>query len=202
MKTAKSEMRTATTERKTRETDISVELNVDGRGQNTIRSGIGFLDHMLTLLSSHGMFDLKLKATGDLQVDQHHTVEDLGFTLGQAFDKALGERRGIRRYGFLLLPMDEALAQVAIDLGGRPILQFNACFRLEKVGEFSTELVYDFFEAFSRGSRANVSVRLLQGRNEHHKIEAIFKAFARALRMACEIDERRMDEIPSTKGVI
>jgi imidazoleglycerol phosphate dehydratase HisB len=194
-------MRNARVERKTKETEITVELNVDGEGMGPIDSGIGFLTHMLELFSYQGMFDLKVIAKGDLQVDEHHTAEDLGFTLGQAFDKALGNREGLSRYGFFMLPMDETLAQVAVDMGGRPYLQFEAEFKREKVGELSTELVYDFFEAFTRGSRANVSIRLLSGRNDHHKIEAIFKAFGRAMRMACEPDPRRRG-IPSTKEVI
>ena len=194
-------MRTAKVERKTKETKVQVELGIDGKGNASIDTRIGFLDHMLTLVSVQGIFDLKVLAQGDLQVDEHHTVEDIGFVLGQAFGKALEERKGINRYGFFLLPMDEALAQVAIDLGGRPCLQFDADFKREKVGELSTELVYDFFEAFARGCMANVSIRLVLGRNDHHKIEAIFKAFARALRMACEIDPRRKG-VPSTKGLI
>ncbi|HID73258.1 TPA: imidazoleglycerol-phosphate dehydratase HisB [Candidatus Micrarchaeota archaeon] len=194
-------MRNGKIERKTKETEINVEISPDGEGRCAVDSGIGFLDHMLELFSKQGMFDLQAAAKGDLQVDEHHTVEDLGLVIGQALDKALGDRKGINRYGFFLLPMDEALAQVAIDLGGRACLQFDAEFRREKVGGLSTELVYDFFEAFARGCRANVSIRLLSGRNEHHKIEAIFKTFGRALRMACEKDPRQKG-VPSTKEVI
>ncbi len=194
-------MRNGKTERKTKETEINVEISPDGEGKCAVDTGIGFLDHMLELFSRQGMFDLQATAKGDLQVDGHHTVEDLGLVIGQALDKALGDRSGISRYGFFLLPMDEALAQVAIDLGGRPYLQFDAEFAREKVGELSTELAYDFFEAFARGARANVSIRLISGRNEHHKIEAIFKAFGRALRMACEKDPRQKG-VPSTKEVI
>ncbi len=194
-------MRSAKMERNTSETKIKVEVMIDGEGKCTVDTGIGFLDHMLNLFSRHGMFDLEISAKGDLEVDEHHTVEDLGFVMGQAFDKALGERKGITRYGFFLLPMDEALAQVAVDLGGRPYLQYIAEFRREKVGELSTELVRDFFEAFARGGRANVSVTLLAGENDHHKAEAIFKAFARAMRSACEMDARQKG-IPSTKGEI
>ncbi|MBU0590681.1 imidazoleglycerol-phosphate dehydratase HisB [Candidatus Micrarchaeota archaeon] len=194
-------MRTVKLNRKTKETDIRVELNLDGDGKSQIKTGIGFFDHMLTLFSNHSMVDMALNAKGDLEVDDHHTIEDIGFVLGQAFDKALAERKGINRYGFCVLPMDEALAQVAIDLGGRPFLQFEADFSREKVGEMSTELVYDFFDAFCRGCKANISIRLLAGRNDHHKIESIFKAFARAMRMACELDPRQK-RIPSTKGVL
>ncbi|MBN2122593.1 imidazoleglycerol-phosphate dehydratase HisB [Candidatus Micrarchaeota archaeon] len=194
-------MRSAKMERNTSETKIKVEVVIDGEGKCTVDTGVGFLDHMLNLFSRHGMFDLEISAKGDLEVDEHHTVEDLGFVMGQAFDKALGERKGITRYGFFLLPMDEALAQVAVDLGGRPYLQYIAEFRREKVGELSTELVRDFFEAFARGCRANVSVTLLAGENDHHKAEAIFKAFARAMRSACEMDARQKG-IPSTKGEI
>lgn len=194
-------MRSAKIERNTSETKVRIELALDGEGKCTVETGIGFLDHMLNLFSRHGMFDTDISARGDLEVDDHHTIEDLGFVMGQAFDKALGERKGITRYGFFLLPMDEALAQVAVDLGGRPYLQYNAEFKREKVGEMSTELVRDFFEAFARGCRANVSVTLLAGENDHHKAEAIFKAFARAMRIACEIDARQKG-IPSTKGEI
>ncbi len=193
-------MRQTKIERKTSETAINAELVIDGEGRNSIDSGIGFLNHMLELFSFQGMFDLNLAAKGDFDVDDHHTVEDIGFVLGSAFDKALGNREGINRYGFFILPMDEALAQVAIDLGGRPCIQLEAEFKREKVGELSTELIYDFFEAFARGSRASINVRV-SGRNEHHKIEAIFKAFGRAMRMACEIDPRRKG-LPSTKEVI
>lgn len=194
-------MRSAKIERKTSETEVKVEVALDGEGKCSVGTGIGFLDHMLDLFSRHGMFDMEISAKGDLEVDDHHTVEDLGFVMGQAFDKALEGREGINRYGFFLLPMDEALAQVAVDLGGRPYLQYDAEFRREKVGELSTELLRDFFEAFARGCRANVSVKLLCGENDHHKAEAIFKAFARAMRVACEIDPRRKG-VPSTKGKI
>ncbi|MBU0532759.1 imidazoleglycerol-phosphate dehydratase HisB [Candidatus Micrarchaeota archaeon] len=194
-------MRIAEIERKTMETEIKIKLDLDGKGMNQINTGIKFLDHLLVSFSKNGMFDVEINAKGDLEVDGHHTVEDLGLVLGQAFDKALGERRGINRYGFFLLSMDEALAEVAIDLGGRPYLQFETQFKRDEIGGLSTELAYDFFEAFTRGSRANISVRLLSGRNDHHKLEAIFKAFGRALRMACEPDTRQ-NGVPSTKGVI
>jgi imidazoleglycerol phosphate dehydratase HisB len=194
-------MRKAQVERKTAETKVRVTLDLDGEGKCSVKSGIGFLDHMLELFCRHGMFDAEISAKGDLEVDEHHTVEDLGFVLGQAFDKALGERKGISRYGFFLLPMDEALAQCAVDLGGRPCLQYSAEFRRERIGGLSTELLRDFFEAFARGARANVCIRLLEGENGHHKAEAMFKAFARAMRMACEKDARQKG-VPSTKEVI
>lgn len=194
-------MRKSEVKRKTSETEVKVSLDIDGEGKYSVKSGIGFLDHMLSLFCKHGMFDAGISAKGDLEVDAHHTVEDLGFVLGSAFDKALGERAGINRYGFFLLPMDEALAQVAVDLGGRKYLQFDAGLREEKVGELDTVLVREFFDAFCRGCRANVSIRLLSGENGHHKIEAIFKAFGRAMRSACEADPRQKG-VPSTKGVI
>lgn len=194
-------MRKAQAERKTAETKISVKLDLDGEGKGEIKSGVGFMDHMLTLFCRHGMFDMAVSAKGDLEVDEHHTIEDLGFVMGQAFDKALGERKGISRYGCFLLPMDEALAQAAVDLGGRQYLQYDAEFRREKVGDMSTELLREFFEAFARGCRANVCIRLLAGENGHHKAEAMFKAFARAMRSACEKDPRQKG-VPSSKEVI
>jgi imidazoleglycerol phosphate dehydratase HisB len=187
-------------ERNTNETQVSVALNVDGTGAYEIATGVGFLDHMLCLFAKHGKFDLKIKAQGDLETDEHHTVEDVGIALGAAFKQALGDKRGIARYGFFILPMDESLAQAALDLGGRPCLVLDAEFARERVGDLSTELVQDFFEAFAQNAGANVNLRVV-GRNEHHKIEALFKAFARALRQACEFDEREKG-IPSTKGVL
>lgn len=192
--------RKATIERNTNETKIKIDLNVDGTGVYDVATGVGFLDHMLCLFAKHGKFDLNVQAKGDLETDEHHTVEDVGIVLGSAFKQALGDKRGITRYGFFLLPMDEVLAQAALDLGGRPCLTLDAQFARERVGDFSTELVYDFFEAFAQNAGANVNLRVT-GRNEHHKIEGIFKAFARALRMACERDERELG-IPSTKGML
>ncbi len=188
-------------ERVTNETRIAVDVDLDGHGQSEVSTGIGFFDHMLELLAKHSAIDLGVQAEGDLSVDEHHTVEDVGLAFGSAVSAALGERRGIRRYGFLL-PMDESLAQVALDLGGRPFLVFNAEFERERVGELPTELVEDFFKAVSDTLGANIHINLHYGRNDHHKIEAIFKAFARALRMAIEQDPRLADDIPSTKGVI
>ncbi len=187
-------------ERNTNETKIKISLNVDGNGVYEIATGVGFLDHMLCLFAKHGKFDLRVAAKGDLETDEHHTVEDIGIALGSAFKQALGDKRGIARYGFFILPMDESLAQCALDLGGRPCLALDAEFKREKVGDLSTELVYDFFEAFAQNAGANVNLRV-SGRNEHHKIEALFKAFARAMRAACEFDEREQG-IPSTKGIL
>jgi imidazoleglycerol phosphate dehydratase HisB len=193
--------RTARVERTTKETSVVVEVRLDGEVRARVATGIGFLDHMLELLAQHAAIDLVVEAKGDLRVDEHHTVEDVGLALGDALSKALGERRGIRRYGFLL-PMDESLAQVALDLGGRPYLVFQASFERERVGELPTELVVDFFKAMSDALKANVHVQIHYGRNDHHKIEAIFKAFGRALRMAIEDDPRLGGGVPSTKGVI
>lgn len=187
--------------RETRETSVRVALDLDGTGKASISTGVGFLDHMLELLAGHSLLDLDVQASGDLNVDEHHTVEDVGITLGMALAEALGERRGIRRYGFLL-PMDEALARVALDLGGRPFVVFEAEFSREKVGDLSTELVEDFVRGLAQHLGANIHVRVEYGRNDHHKIEAIFKALGRALRAAIEQDPRLEDRVPSTKGVL
>ncbi|MGD1044832.1 MAG: bifunctional histidinol-phosphatase/imidazoleglycerol-phosphate dehydratase HisB [Bacteroidota bacterium] len=192
--------RSTAIKRKTAETTISVEVCLDGTGNYEINSGIGFFDHMLALLSKHSGIDMKIEVQGDLHVDEHHSVEDTGLVLGDAIRQALGDKRGIERYGFLL-PMDESLAQVALDLGGRPFCSFNAPFEREKVGEFPTELVEDFFRAFADGLRANLHITVT-GRNDHHKIEAIFKAVARALRQAVTQNEQNADVLPSTKGVL
>ena len=195
-------MRKATVERKTNETQIKVSLNLDGTGKRKIDVPVGFLSHMLDLFGKHGLFDLEVKAKGDTWIDEHHTVEDTGIVIGQAFKKALGDKKGIRRYGYFILPMDEVLTLVSVDLGGRPKFIFNVEFTREKVGDLSTELVYDFFEAIAYNLGVNIHIKVFYGRNEHHKIEGIFKAFARAMRMACEIDERAKSQIPSTKGVL
>ena len=192
--------RSSVVTRNTAETKIFVEVCLDGTGSFEIHSGIGFFDHMLSLLSKHSGIDVKLTVQGDLHVDEHHSVEDTGLALGDAVRLALGDKRGIERYGFLL-PMDESLAQVALDLGGRPFCSFDATFEREKVGEFPTELVEDFFRAFADGLRANLHITVA-GRNDHHKIEAIFKAVARALRQAVALDEQNSDVLPSTKGVL
>lgn len=187
--------------RETKETKISIQINLDGRGYYEIDTGIKFFDHMLEQLAKHSLIDLTFKAQGDLQVDEHHTVEDVGLALGQALSLALGERKGIKRYGFLL-PMDESLAEAALDLGGRPYLVFNCEFKREKVGDLPTELVEDFFRAVSQTLKANIHINLKYGRNDHHKIESIFKAFAKVLRQAVENDPRQKDVLPSTKGVL
>lgn len=193
-------IRKATIKRKTNETDIGIDLSIDGTGVRVIETPIGFLNHMLDLFSKHGLFDLNIRATGDTTIDEHHTVEDIGIVLGSAFAKTLGDKRGINRYGFFILPMDEALATAAIDFSGRFAFRLDCDFTREKVGDLPTELVYDFWDAFAQNAKANLSIKVENGRNDHHKIEAIFKAAARAIRMACEIDRRSVNEIPSTKG--
>jgi imidazoleglycerol-phosphate dehydratase / histidinol-phosphatase len=190
--------RSAVLKRNTAETKISVEVCLDGTGRYEINSGIGFFDHMLALLSKHSGIDMKIEVQGDLRVDEHHSVEDTGLVLGDAIRQALGDKRGIERYGFLL-PMDESLAQVALDLGGRPFCKFEASFEREKVGEFPTELAEDFFRAFADGLRANLHIAVT-GRNDHHKIEALFKAVAKSLKQAVHYDEQRSNVLPSTKG--
>lgn len=188
--------------RNTSETRIRCRLRVDGRGQYQIATGIRFFDHMLELFARHGGFDLALACDGDLDVDQHHTVEDVGLALGEAVDRALGSRRGILRAGYFLMPMDETLALAAVDLSGRAHAAVETKVRQQRVGDLQTELVHDFFEAFARASRANVHVKVLYGRSSHHKIEAMFKAFSRALRFACATDVRLRKMLPSTKGLL
>ena len=191
--------RTATIDRQTNETGIQLELDLDGSGDSSIQTGVGFLDHMLELFARHGIFDLKVTARGDLQVDQHHTVEDVGICLGQVIRDALGDKSGIRRYGHFTLPMEETLVTTAIDLSGRYAMVFHAEFPNQKIGEFDTELVEDFWQAVAANALCNLHVILHHGRNSHHISEAIFKSIARSLRMAVEIDER-VEGIPSTKG--
>ena len=195
-------MRRAVIERKTTETDIRIALNLDGQGRFENRTGIRFFDHMLDLVARHGGFDLTTRARGDLDVDQHHTVEDVGIALGEAVSKALGTRRGINRAGYFVMPMDEALAVVAIDLSGRPHTVVETRVKVRTVGDLQSELVPDFFEGFASASRANVHVKVLYGRSNHHKIEACFKAFARALRVACAKDRRLAKMLPSTKELL
>jgi imidazoleglycerol-phosphate dehydratase len=195
-------MRKGTIKRVTKETQIQASLLIDGRGRYEVATGIRFFDHMLELFAHHGGFDLKLKAQGDLDVDQHHTVEDVGIVLGQAFDKALGTKRGILRAGYFLMPMDETMALAAVDFCGRTAAVVDLKMRSRLVGDLQSELVFDFFEAFARGAKANVHARVLYGRSSHHKIEALFKAFARALRAACWRDRRMQRLLPSTKGVL
>jgi imidazoleglycerol-phosphate dehydratase len=195
-------MRKARLHRRTNETDIQLALTIEGRGRYEVSTGIRFFDHMLELFARHGGFDLKLKAKGDLDVDQHHTVEDVGIALGEAFHSALGDKRGILRAGYFLMPMDETLGLAAVDFSGRTasVIQTRVTTRL--VGDLQSELVHDFFEGFARGARANVHLKVLYGRSNHHKIEALFKAFARALRVACSRDQRLKKMLPSTKGLL
>ncbi len=193
--------RTATIQRSTAETQIELELSLDGSGRAEVDSGVGFFDHMLTLLTRHAAIDLKLKAVGDLQVDQHHTVEDVGICLGQAVRQALGDKAGIRRYGHCILPMEETLVTTAVDLGGRAFFVFEAQFPSPKIGDFDSELVADFWQAFAANALANLHVLVHYGRNSHHIAEGIFKATARALRMAAEADPR-ISDVPSTKGTL
>ena len=195
-------MRRGTIERVTKETSIAMRLDLDGKGRYDVRTGIRFLDHMLELFARHGAFDLKLQADGDLDVDQHHTVEDIGIALGEAVSAALGNRRGINRAGYFLMPMDEALAVAAIDLGGRVHAVVDLRLKVRTVGDLQSELVQDFFEGFAQGAKANVHVKVLYGRSSHHLVEAVFKAFARALRVACARDRRMARMLPSTKGLL
>ena len=195
-------MRTAQILRNTNETRIALTLNLDGSGAADIRTGVGFLDHMLTLFAHHGRFDLALSCDGDIQVDDHHTTEDIGIALGEAFAEALGEKRGIARYGSTILPMDEALVLTALDLSGRACVCFDLPVPAQKVGTFDTELVEEFFRAFARSAAATVHVRLMAGTNSHHIIEGAFKSFARSLKAAVRIDPDFTDQIPSTKGTL
>jgi len=195
-------VRRAVIDRRTTETTIALTLALDGRGRYRVRTGIRFLDHMLELVARHGAFDLTIDAKGDLDVDQHHTVEDLGIAFGEAVSAALGNRRGINRAGYFVMPMDETLAVAAIDLGGRPHAAVDLKLRVARVGDLQSELVHDFFEGFAIGARANVHVKVLYGRSSHHQVEAIFKAFARALRVATAKDRRLARMLPSTKGLL
>jgi imidazoleglycerol-phosphate dehydratase len=194
--------RIAKIRRKTKETQIELRLNLDGRGKAEISTGIPFFDHMLDLVSRHGGFDLRLMAKGDLDVDQHHTVEDVGIALGEAVNAALGHKKGIVRAGYFLMPMDETLAAAAVDFGGRAFCVVKARFSAKRVGDFQTELVEDFFQGFAQAARANVHLRVLYGRSSHHQVEAVFKAFARALRFAVSRDRRLRDVLPSTKELL
>jgi imidazoleglycerol-phosphate dehydratase len=195
-------VRSATVERITRETQIRGSLKIEGRGRYEVDTGIRFLDHMLELFAKHGGFDLKLRAAGDLDVDQHHTVEDVGIVLGQLFSQALGDRRGVNRAGYFVMPMDETLAVVAVDLGGRPALVYKDMVKVRLVGDLQTELLEDFFGGFANQAGANLHVKVLYGRSNHHKVEAIFKCFARAMKFACSKDKRLRGELPSTKGLL
>jgi imidazoleglycerol-phosphate dehydratase len=194
--------RTASFDRRTTETQIRGRLLIDGEGRYDVRTGIRFFDHMLELFTRHGGFDLTLHATGDLDVDQHHTVEDVGIALGQAVLEALGDRKGINRAGYFLMPMDETLGLAAVDLSGRPHAVVDLKLRVRRVGDLQSELIHDFFDGFASGARANVHVKVLYGRSSHHHVEAVFKAFARALRVACARDARLAKMLPSTKGLL
>jgi len=194
--------RTAKVVRNTKETQIAGELKIEGRGRYEISTGIRFFDHMLELFTKHGGFDLKIDAKGDLDVDQHHTVEDVGILIGQLFSQALGDRKGINRAGYFVLPMDETLAVVAVDMGGRPALVYKDLVRVRLVGDLQVELVEDFFGGFVHHAGANLHAKVLYGRSSHHKMEAIFKCWARAMRYACSTDVRLKDQLPSTKGLL
>jgi imidazoleglycerol-phosphate dehydratase len=194
--------RGAEIDRITTETQIKLALNIDGTGIYKVTTGIRFFDHMLELFTRHGGFDLALSCHGDLDVDQHHTVEDVGIALGEAFDRALGDKKGILRAGYFLMPMDETLGIAAVDMSGRVACVVDTKVNVRKVGDLQAELVFDFFEGFARGARANVHVKTMYGRSSHHKIEALFKAFARALRAACSRDQRMAEMLPSTKGLL
>ncbi|MBA3975384.1 MAG: imidazoleglycerol-phosphate dehydratase HisB [Candidatus Solibacter sp.] len=195
-------MRSATVERVTRETQISGSLKIEGKGRYTISTQVRFLDHMLELFAKHGGFDLTIDAKGDMDVDQHHTVEDTGIVLGQLFSKALGDRTGINRAGYFVLPMDETLGVVAVDLGGRPYLVYDDKVKTRLVGDLQSELLEDFFHGFTTHAGANLHARIMYGRSNHHKVEAIFKCWARAMRYACSKDARLKDQLPSTKGLL
>jgi len=195
-------MRKALIRRRTGETSVEISLKIEGRGKYDILTPVGFLTHMLESFARHGGFDLKVRTRGDIHVDQHHLVEDLGIALGQAFDRALGTRRGINRAGYFIQPMDEALVVAAVDIAGRPHLNFAGRFRRRFCGELDTDLVEDFLTGLANHLKANIAVKILSGRSDHHKLEAVFKALARALRMACSMDHRLLKEIPSVKGVL
>ena len=195
-------MRTASIERKTKETNINVEVNIDGTGQYDIKTGIGFLDHMLEQLSKHSLIDLKVKAVGDLHIDLHHTTEDSGIAIGEAILKALGDKKGIKRYAHALIPMDETLSRISLDVSGRPYLVWNVKLKVEKLGEMDTELFKEWFQAFAQAAGITVHVENIYGDNSHHIIESCYKGLAKALRSAFEIDPRMKNSIPSTKGTI
>ena len=195
-------MRKTSLERKTAETRVRIELDLDGEGSCRVSTGIGFFDHMLELMAYHACMDLSLEAEGDLEVDQHHTVEDVGLVLGKLFDEALGDRRGIHRAGYFVMPMDETLVVAAVDLSGRPYLVYQDRVRARRLGELEAELLEDFFQAFAAQARANLHLKVLYGRSSHHQAEAVFKCFARALRYACSRDPRLKGQLPSTKGLL
>jgi len=189
-------------QRKTKETNIKIELNLDGKGKTEIKTPIPFLSHLLDNFGRHGLFDLKIKAQGDIEIDQHHTVEDIGIVLGEAFKKALGGKKGINRAGYFVFPLDEALSVVAIDISGRAFLNFDCKFKKEKIGDLDSDLIKEFFWGFVRHLEATLHIRVLYGENEHHKAESIFKAFGKAMKTACSKEKRTLKELPSTKGLI
>lgn len=195
-------MRITTIERKSKETQIKIKLNIDGSGKSRVVSKIGFLNHLLETLAKHGLFNIEADIKGDIHVDQHHIVEDTGIALGAAFKKALGDKKGIKRAGFFIYPMDESLVMTAVDISGRPYLKMDADFKSKKVGEFSTDSLEDFFQGFVASLAATLHIRVYYGRSDHHKIEAVFKAFAKSLKEACAEDKRLGNKIPSTKGIL
>lgn len=194
--------RKTTFQRKTKETDIEIELNIDGKGKTDISTSIPFLDHLLNNFVKHGLFDLKIRVKGDVEIDQHHTVEDIGICLGEAFKEALGDRKGINRSGYFVFPLDEALSVVVIDISGRAYLNFNCKFKKEKIGDLDSDLIKEFFWGFVRHLPGTIHIKALYGENEHHKAESIFKAFGKAMKTACSTDKRALRELPSTKGFI
>ena len=189
-------------QRKTNETEIKIELNIDGKGKTDISTSIPFFDHFLNNFAKHGLFDLKIRANGDIEIDQHHTVEDIGICLGEAFKKALGDKKGINRTGYFVFPLDEALSVVAIDISGRAFLNFDCKFKKEKIGDLDSDLIKEFFWGFVRHLEATLHIRVLYGEDEHHKAESIFKAFGKAMKIACSKEKRILKELPSTKGLI
>jgi len=195
-------LRKASLQRKTKETDIKIELNIDGKGKTDILTPTPFLNHLLDNFARHGLFDLKIRAKGDIEIDQHHTIEDIGICLGEAFKKALGDKKGINRSGYFVFPLDESLAVVAVDISGRAFLNFDCKFKKEKMGDLDSDLIKEFFWGFVRHLEATFHIRVLYGENEHHKAESIFKAFGKAMKIACSKDKRILKELPSTKGLI
>lgn len=195
-------LRKTSLQRKTKETNIKVELNIDGKGKTDILTPIPFLNHLLDNFARHGLFDLKIKAKGDIEIDQHHTVEDIGICLGEAFKKALGNKKGIARAGYFVFPLDEALSVVAVDISGRAFLNFDCKFKKQKIGDLDSDLIKEFFWGFVRALKATLHIRVLYGENEHHKAESIFKAFGKAMKTACSREKRILKELPSTKGLI
>ena len=194
--------RKASIQRKTKETDIKIKLNIDGKGNADISTSIPFLDHLLTNFTKHGLFDLKIRAKGDIEIDQHHTVEDIGISLGESFKEGLSDKKGINRAGYFVFPLDESLSVVAVDISGRAFLNFNCKFKKEKIGDLDSDLIKEFFWGFVRSIKATLHIRILCGENEHHKAESLFKAFGKAMKVACSKEKRALKELPSTKGLI